>query len=478
MADTFEELVDRFEEFAGTLDSGDFTELGTLMGVRGSDMGHDWNPRPEQIPPPGDWFVWLIRAGRGFGKTRTAAEWVRQEIEESKIPLRVACVAPTFAQARDVMIEGESGLLNILPERLMPKGRDFHWNRSIGEINLADGSLIRILSSEKPGALRGPQWHRGWVDEAAEFKDAALGTTSDTTWTNLVLSTRLEGARIVVTGTPKPVALFKSLVERCQTQDTWVETKGRTADNLDNLSPAFRTEVVDLYEGTRLGRQELEGELLEGLGDLFNTEWLVWHDSIPRGRRWRARYWDFAATEPSQEIPDPDWTVGSLLSIDTKTRNYFLEHMVRFRASPGARDKKVAETAERDRARFGPNVRVFVEQEPGSGGKSQIEAVKLALDGVAKVEGNRPSGKKFERALVVAGAMEQGRFHVVKPTLVVPDDPSSGAEWDMLALTTELAEFREDEKHPHDDIVDTLSGFFEKAPRRGQYDAGPVSVKS
>jgi phage terminase large subunit-like protein len=466
---------DDLERWVESLPAEYFEQLVAHVGASGSDGMHPWNPRPEQAPPPGNWFVWFFRAGRGTGKTRAAAEWVRSEIEDYG-PLRVACVAPTFAQGRDVMFEGESGLLNIIPERLMPKGREFHWNRSIGELKLGDGSFIKLLSSEKPGALRGHQWNRAWVDEAAEFKDAALGTTADTTWTNLVLATRLDGARIMVTGTPKPVALVKALVERCETNPKWVETRGRTYDNLENLSPAFRDEVVSMYEGTRLGRQELEGELLEGLGDLFQVDWLRWVESVPRGRRWRARVWDLAATEPSQDNQNPDWTVGSLLSLDPKTRSYCLEHMARFRKTPGARDQEILRVAMRDREQFGANVRVWIEQEPGSGGKSQVEALKLLLDGVARVDGHLPSGKKFQRALVPAGIMEQGRFYVVKPTLIVPDDPTSGAEWDLAAFTTELAEFREDEKHPHDDIIDTLSTFCEVAPKRGGDVPAPISI--
>lgn len=465
-----------YERWVESLTDGDIQEVFEYLG--GEIGERRWNPRPEQTPPPGDWFVWLFRAGRGTGKTRAAAEWVRQEIENANTPLRVACVAPTFAQGRDVMFEGESGLLRVLPDRLMPKGREFHWNRSIGEIKLGDGSFVKLLSSEKPGSLRGHQWNRAWVDEAAEFKDAALGTSGDTTWSNLLMATRLDGAKIMVTGTPKPVGLIHHIVERCQSaaHPSWIETTGRTFDNMDNLSAAFR-EVIAQYEGTRLGRQELEGELLEGLGDLFQVQWINWLESVPRGPRWRARVWDLAATSPSQDRSDPDWTVGSLISVDLTTRSYCLEHMVRFRSSPGERDKQIVQTAHRDRANFGPNVRVFVEQEPGSGGVAQVDALKLALDGVAHVTGHRPSGSKFNRALVVASAMEQGRFHVVRPTMIDINDPSSGAEWDLRAFTDELTEFREDDKHRHDDMIDTLSTFFEVAPKRNhQETVMPVSV--
>ena len=441
-------------------------------------MGEPWVPRDEQRPDRDDWFCWFFRAGRGTGKTRAAAEWVRDEIVNHG-PLRCALVAPTFADGRDVMVEGESGLLNVLPPRLMPKGKAFHWNRSIGELKLGDGSYLRVHSSENAGRLRGPQWHIGWVDEPAEFKDAALGIQADTTWFNLVAGLRLgTRARVTVTGTPKPVALIKGLVDRCESQPTWIETRGRTMDNIDNLAPAFRAEVVSLYEGTRLGRQELEGELLEGMGDIFDVSKLRVVHATPSGRRWRARCWDLAATEVTQDNPDPDWTVGVLVSLDVEKRLYCIEHVERFRCRSGERDDRIQATAMRDTLLFGSNVRVFVEQEPGSGGKTQVEVIARMLDGHARVEGHRPTGKKHERAQPVAGSIEQGRVSVLMPTLIDEDDPTSGLEWDFQAMTTEMGEFREDEKHPHDDIIDGLSCFWATSPNRPpeNVSVAPISI--
>ena len=393
-------------------------------------------------------------------------------------PIRVALVAQTFADGRDVMVEGESGLLAVLPERLMPFGKDFHWNRSIGELKLGDGSYLKVHTSEKPGGLRGPQWNRAWADEIAEFKDADLGLQADTTWFNLVAGLRLEGAKVMITGTPKPVALVKAIVERCASQPTWIETRMSTVDNLVNLSAVFKAEVVDMYEGTRLGRQELEGELLEGLGDFFDTSLLVPAHTIPKGRRFRARCWDLASTEKTQDNPDPDWTVGTLVSVDPVKRLYCIEHVARFRARSGARNDRILATALRDNLAYHGGVKVFVEQEGGSGGKAQIEEIARHLDGVTRVTGARPTGKKADRAQPVAGSIEQGRVSVLMPTLTDEADPTSGLEWDFQAMTSELTEFREDEKHAHDDIVDTLSCFWANSPKRPppDYSIAPISI--
>jgi phage terminase large subunit-like protein len=180
---------------------------------------------------------------------------------------RVALVAETFADGRDTMVEGESGLLEILPPWTLRGGnRDTAWNRSMGELYLANGSRFKIFSSEKAGQLRGPQHHYAWADEVAKWRDAHKGEVEGTTWTNLMLGLRL-GAhpQCVVTSTPAPIRLLLGdrrrprLDKRASTH----VTRGSSRDNLENLAPTFRQEVLGLYEGTRLAAQEIEGLLLE-----------------------------------------------------------------------------------------------------------------------------------------------------------------------------------------------------------------------
>ena len=138
--------------------------------------------RPQQMPPAGDWLVWLVLSGRGWGKTRVGAEFIRHFCVTHP-GSRAALVAATFADGRDAMVEGESGLLSITAPSEMRGGTgETAWNRSLGEFFFSNGSRAKIYSSEKPGQLRGPQSHVAWCDEAAKFGDAMLGTQEDTTW--------------------------------------------------------------------------------------------------------------------------------------------------------------------------------------------------------------------------------------------------------------------------------------------------------
>lgn len=239
--------------------------------------------RPEQITPDGDWKTWLYLAGRGAGKTRSAAEDVAAfGLDRPKS--RIAVVAETFADGRDVCIEGESGLLGVLPESSVR-----HWNRSLGELLLNNGTRYKIYSGDKPNQLRGPQHHRGWCDELAKYIYA------DETWTQLQLGLRLgEDPRCVVTTTPRPISLIRDLVER----DNVVITSGSTFDNAANLADSFLQEVRIQYEGTPLGDQELYGKivLLDG-ESIFKSDWWagknryapeeaseLWNQTVPHGR--------------------------------------------------------------------------------------------------------------------------------------------------------------------------------------------------
>ncbi len=236
--------------------------LGDLSDPEVMALRHDWRfwARPAQLAPTGDWLVWLVLAGRGYGKTRIGAEFIR-EFCCAHPRARAALVAATFADGRDAMVEGESGLLAVTAPAEMRGGSPASaWNRSLGEFFYANGSRARIYSSEKPNQLRGPQSHVAWCDEAAKFADASLGTQEETTWSNLMMGLRL-GAhpRCVVTTTPKPNRLIKQLVSK----PTTVVTRGSSFDNLENLAPTFRAEILSQYEGTRLARQELYAEILE-----------------------------------------------------------------------------------------------------------------------------------------------------------------------------------------------------------------------
>ena len=214
--------------------------------------------RPEQLTPPGDWLTWLINAGRGWGKTRTGAQdaaWYGQINPGS----RIAVVAPTYSDGRDTCIEGESGLLSVIPAALVDA-----WNRSLGELILTNGTRYKLFSSEEPERLRGPQHHRAWADELGAWRRPSE------TWDQLMFGLRLcQSPRVVVTTTPKPTKLIKALMAA----PTTIITRGSTFENAANLAASALETFRDRYEGTRLGRQELYAELLDDTpGALWTRE--------------------------------------------------------------------------------------------------------------------------------------------------------------------------------------------------------------
>lgn len=207
-----------------------------------------------QLPPEGDWKTWVIMGGRGAGKTRAGAEWVRSEVEGS-LPLdpgrskRVALVGETFDQVRQVMIEGDSGILACSPPDRRPQ-----WVATKKRLEWPNGAIAEAFSAHEPEALRGPQFDAAWVDELAKWK------RSEDAWDMLQFSLRLgETPRQVVTTTPRNVSVLKRILDTPST----VVTHAPTEANRAYLAKSFLEEVRARYDGSRLGRQELDGILLE-----------------------------------------------------------------------------------------------------------------------------------------------------------------------------------------------------------------------
>lgn len=202
--------------------------------------------RLAQMPPEGDWRVWLLMGGRGSGKTRAGAEWV-QALALSAPDLRIALVAETLGDGREVMIDGVSGICRIAG-RARPE-----FEASRRRLVWPNGSIAQIFSSEDPESLRGPQFHFAWCDELGKWKHA------QETWDMLQFGLRLGAMpRVLVTTTPRPVPLLRALAADPRTAVRRI----RTDDNAQNLSPGFIAAMADRYGGTRLGRQELDGELI------------------------------------------------------------------------------------------------------------------------------------------------------------------------------------------------------------------------
>jgi len=228
--------------------------------------------RQNQIPPDGGWSYWFLQAGRGFGKTRTGAEWLAWEMERQP-DTRWAIVAPTYADARDTCVEGESGLLRCLAHENIDD-----WKRSLGELILKNGSRAKLFAAEEPDRLRGPQHHGAWCDELSSWRYADA-------WDQLLFGLRLgDSPRVLVSTTPKPNPLTRRLIMDPRT----VITRGSTFDNADNLAASALETLKAKYEGTRLGRQELYAELL---------------DDVP-GALWTRGMIEKARHDPTRPLPE------------------------------------------------------------------------------------------------------------------------------------------------------------------------------
>lgn len=235
--------------------------LRSLSDEEATALLYTWEvwARPNQLEPEGDWWTtWLILAGRGYGKTRTGSETTIKWVKTGQCK-RIALVAEDAADARDVMVEGESGILACSPPDFMPK-----YEPSKRRLTWPNGAIATMYSAEDFDSLRGPQFDGAWCDELCKWRYAQEA------WDNLQFGLRL-GAhpKQIVTTTPKPIKLLKDIIAR---DDTYVTT-GSTYENLDNLAAPFRKAVVQKYEGTRLGRQELNAEILEDVpGALWNRD--------------------------------------------------------------------------------------------------------------------------------------------------------------------------------------------------------------
>ena len=231
----------------------------------------DWSAwgRPEQIAPDGDWNIWIYLAGRGAGKTRAAAEWVREQAKYTDMgQRRFALVARTAADVRDVIVEGQSGIINVSPPSERPL-----YEPSKRRLTWPNGNTATCFTADEPDSLRGPQFTHAWGDEVAAWRqtpDAAGMTAFD----NLRVGTRLgANPKIMITTTPKRVPLLYQLMSEAEKTKRVVISRGSTLDNSGNLSKAYLDAITGVYEGTRLAAQELYGEMLDDVeGALWTAE--------------------------------------------------------------------------------------------------------------------------------------------------------------------------------------------------------------
>ncbi len=239
--------------------------IRSLTEVETRALPYTWEfwARPKQTPPPGDWQYWLLLAGRGFGKTRTICEWANRKARDMP-DSRGAIVARTAADARDTLVEGVSGILACASPDFKPI-----YEPSKRRLTWPNGAVATIFSADKPDLLRGPQFHWAIVDELAAWRYVEA-------WDMLQFGLRLgENPQCAIATTPRPLKVIKELLD----DDSCVVTSGSTYENRGNLADNFFSKIITKYEGTRLGRQELNAELLE---DVPGALWI--RDQLDEGR--------------------------------------------------------------------------------------------------------------------------------------------------------------------------------------------------
>lgn len=337
------------------------------------------------MTPPGNWPLWLALAGRGWGKTRTGAEDVAWFAGQNA-GTRIAIVAPTAADGRDVCVEGESGLLSIIPKPCVET-----WNRSLGELVLWNESRFKIFSADAPERLRGPQHHRAWCDEVGAWDPSS--DAFDQLSFGLRLGTH---PQIVATTTPRPTTLIRRIAK----MPGAMITHGSTFDNSANLPAGTLAHLRARYEGTRLGRQELNAELLEDVQGALWTADLIDSTRLRVAPEGLQRV--VVAVDPSGASGKGDGDdIGIVVAAKGTDGRFYVLQDATCNLSPEGWARRVVEMYERWKAD-----RVVAEKNFGG------DMVRSLLQNVAK---NLPvtlvtaSRGKIVRAEPVAALYEQGK---------------------------------------------------------------------
>ena len=369
----------------------------SLPAWEAAELKYFWSlhSRDSQLPPDGDWDSWLILAGRGFGKTRTGAEWVRAQVESRKAS-RVALVARSLPEAQSVMIEGESGIIAACPPWNKPT-----YEPSKRKLTWPNGPFALVFSSHEPDQLRGPQFDAAWCDEMAAWE------YPEQTWDNLSFALRLgRHPRSVVTTTPKPIELIRSLPNRSGVH----VTRGSTYDNQDNLPPAFMNGLIEQYDGTRLGRQEIHAELIDEDEDaLWKREWI--EDARIRTSPRMSRI--VVAVDPALSTKPTSSETGIIVAgADRGRKEAYVLADESARLTPNSWALRVIHLYDKFNASM-----IIVED--NAGGQMVKTTLNNAVERNLPIRTVRARSGKFVRAEPVASLYEQGRVHHVGrfPTL-------------------------------------------------------------
>ena len=356
--------------------------------------------RPNQIPPPGEWSLWMLLAGRGFGKTRVLSEMANYWATSGEYR-RLAIVAATAADARDVMVEGESGILATAPTWCRPI-----YQTTRRRLQWPNGAIATLYSAEEPDRLRGPQHDAALCDELATWRDPS-------TWDMLQFGLRLgKNPRIVVATTPRPTRLVRQLLLR--EGQGLVVTRGTTYENRDNLAPGFFQQIVSRYEGTRLGRQELLAEVLMDVpGALWNL------DGIDAARRERAPDLTrvVVAIDPAVSTNEGSDETGIIVAgRDEGGHGYVLEDL--------SGKHQPADWARTAIAAYRRHSADRIVAEVNQGG-DLVENTLRTIDENVSYSSVHASRGKFVRAEPIAALYEQSRVHHVGSFPELEDQMSS-----------------------------------------------------
>jgi len=371
------------------------------------DGGWRAKARPSQLPPPGDWNGWLLLAGRGFGKNFTGAGWVNENVE-TRTAGRIALVAATAADARDVMVEGESGILNLAPS----------WNRpeyepSKRRLTWKNGATATLFSAEESDRLRGPQFDLAWADELAAWPDP------QTVWDMLMFGLRLgRHPRWLATTTPRPIKLLKTLLAR-EGQDV-VVTRGNTFENEANLAPTFIQALRDRYEGTRLGRQEINAEMLVDVPNgLWSLDWLD-RDRVAKVPDQLQRV--IIAIDPAVSNNEGSDETGIIVAGVSADKHAFILEDLSGRYAPHEWARKAVDAYRRHKAD-----RIVAEVNNGG---AMVESTIRAVDSNVSFKSVHASRGKVVRAEPIAALYEQRKVHHVGNFATLEDQ--------MCAFTTDF----------------------------------------
>ncbi len=363
--------------------------LKSLPDEKLLQLKYNWEywARPEQMPPPGDWTFWLVNAGRGFGKSRCGSEWIIDQIRKGFT--KIGLIGPTASSVRDIMVEGDSGIQVISRPDFRPL-----YEPSKRKLTWPNGAVAHTYSAEEPDRLRGPQFEKIWADELAVWKYPEA-------WDMAKLSLRLgRKPQAIITTTPKPKRVLKELIA----DKDCVVTGGSTYDNIQNLAESFYKTIVEKYEGTTLGQQEIYAVLLEELPDA------LWQRKMIADNRVSDINLDelvriVVGIDPAGTSKETSSETGILVcGVDSNLEGYVIDDL-----SCRRRPKGWASEAIRAYQKYGAD-RIIAEMNFGG---EMVESVIRNVDPDVSYKSIYASRGKRARAEPISALYEKGRIHHV-----------------------------------------------------------------